>query len=204
MAAKPTRGRRASGLRAIAATLPGATRRLRQRRGLAQSALFQDWPAIVGDVLATQCYPQRLVRGAAGAGGTLHLGVAGPLALELQHLAPQVIERINTYFGFAAVARLTLHQVAPMAPRQRDEPADTHPTPDSAARKHSTRACGPSRTPSCAPPWTAWAGPCSRRPRRAVPALAVPAPAVPAPQVDSNPPLYSRFSGQEKKVRRFY
>ena len=133
MAAKPTRGRRASGLRAIAATLPGATRRLRQRRGLAQSALFQDWPAIVGDVLATQCYPQRLVRGAAGAGGTLHLGVAGPLALELQHLAPQVIERINTYFGFAAVARLTLHQVAPMAPRQRDEPADTHPTPDSAA-----------------------------------------------------------------------
>ena len=133
MAAKPTRGRRASGLRAIAATLPGATRRLRQRRGLAQSALFQDWPAIVGDVLATQCYPQRLVRGAAGAGGTLHLGVAGPLALELQHLAPQVIERINTYFGFAAVARLTLHQVAPLAPRQRDEPADTHPTPDPAA-----------------------------------------------------------------------
>lgn len=125
MAGQDAAKRRGPGLRAIAATVPGATRSLRQRRGLAHSALIQEWPTIIGELLARQCYPQRLVRGQAGGAGTLHLAVAGPLALELQHLAPQVIERVNSHFGFAAVARLSLHQVAPIAVR----PTPTKPPP---------------------------------------------------------------------------
>jgi hypothetical protein len=57
---------------------------------------------------------------------TLHIRVTGPLALELQHLAPVVIERINGYFGYRAVARLALRQaprghVPRRRPRQRIE-----------------------------------------------------------------------------------
>lgn len=43
----------------------------------------------------------------------LHVRVAGAFALELQHLEPVVIERINAHFGHAAVARLKLTQGLP-------------------------------------------------------------------------------------------
>ncbi|MED5359394.1 MAG: DciA family protein, partial [Pseudomonadota bacterium] len=48
--------------------------------------------------------------------GTLHLRVAPVAALELQHEAPRLIERINGYFGYAAVAELRLVQ-APLKKR---------------------------------------------------------------------------------------
>ena len=40
--------------------------------------------------------------------GVLQVRVAGPLAVELQHLAPQVLERVNTYLGYRAVTQLKL------------------------------------------------------------------------------------------------
>ena len=45
----------------------------------------------------------------------LHLQASSSAALEIQHAATQLIERVNTYFGFRAVRRLKLVQ-APLAP----------------------------------------------------------------------------------------
>jgi len=125
----PPETRRASGPLAVAALVDKVTRPMRRRRGLVEPALVGDWASIVGAPLARQCLPERLVRGPAGAGGTLHVRVDGPLALELQHLEPLVVERINGYFGYRAVARLALHQgPLPKAP----EPKPPPPTPDPA------------------------------------------------------------------------
>ena len=52
--------------------------------------------------------------------------VAGSAALELQHSEPQLLERINGYFGYPAVARLRLIQAPLALPRR--APA-TAPTP---------------------------------------------------------------------------
>ena len=105
-----SKSRNAKGLRAVATSVDKIVRPIWRKRGLAETSLVADWPAIVGPDLANQSHPQRLVRRRGDSDGTLHLVVAGPLALELQHLAPQVIERINTYFGYRAVARISLHQ----------------------------------------------------------------------------------------------
>ena len=43
-------------------------------------------------------------------GGALHVRVDGAFAVELQHIAPLVIERVNAYYGYTALARLALHQ----------------------------------------------------------------------------------------------
>ena len=49
--------------------------------------------------------------------------VSGPLAIELQHLAPQVLERVNTYLGYRAVGQLKLRQgVLPAAAAPEREP----------------------------------------------------------------------------------
>jgi hypothetical protein len=42
--------------------------------------------------------------------GTLTVRVEGAYALELQHLAPQVMERVNRYFGWACVGRMAIRQ----------------------------------------------------------------------------------------------
>jgi hypothetical protein len=125
--------RRRHGLRAVAASVAHIAGPALKKRGLAQGRLLTDWPEIVGAKLADYSRPEKLTpaRGSDG-GGTLEIRVAGPWAVELQHLAPTIIERINRYFGYSAVARLRLVQgpiaglrPAPApAPRPRDPAAE--------------------------------------------------------------------------------
>jgi hypothetical protein len=88
-----------------------------RRRGFAEAAILHDWASVIGDGLACRCHPVRVdfPRGRAR-GGTLHLHARGGAVLELQHIAPQLLERINGFFGFAAIRRIHLVQ-APPPPR---------------------------------------------------------------------------------------
>jgi hypothetical protein len=104
--------RRGVGPRAIAQPLAAVTRGVFGRRGLADGAILTDWAQIAGDHLARHSMPEKVAfpRGSR-AGGTLYLTIDnGSLATELMHLAPLLIERINGYFGFCAVARLKIVQ----------------------------------------------------------------------------------------------
>ena len=104
--------KRSKGLRALAVSLPEVTKRAVGRRGFAEAGLIADWPSVVGDHLAKICQPRRLkfANRTTRTGGTLTLKVESGHALALQHLEPQLIERINAYLGFAAVAQLRLQQ----------------------------------------------------------------------------------------------
>ena len=108
---RPAEPPRKGGVRHLAALLPRLTRAALGRRGFAEGGIVADWPAIVGPELAAMSLPERLAfPQGARRDGTLHVRVAGALALELQHLEPLVIERINGYFGYRAVARLKIRQ----------------------------------------------------------------------------------------------
>jgi hypothetical protein len=110
--------RRAHAPRAIAETVDRLTRPLFAKRGFAQGAVVREWDAIVGPELAAQTVPERIAfPPGMRNGGTLHLRVGnGVAATTLQHLKPVLIERINGYFGYAAVVRLRLIQ-RPLPPR---------------------------------------------------------------------------------------
>ncbi len=116
---KEPSSRKARGLLAVAASLPDIAAPALRKRGFAQARLITDWPAIVGEMLARDTLPQKLVfpRGAKG-DGILHLRVASGFALELQHLAPQILDRINGFFGYRAVADLRYVQ-GPIPPVRR-------------------------------------------------------------------------------------
>jgi hypothetical protein len=123
------RENRTNALLSLAVTLPKVTRRTLGRHGLAEGGLVTDWAAIVGQTIAERSLPLRLsFIGGERREGTLHVRVSGALALELQHLEPQVLERINGYFGYRAVGRLKIHQgpiPAPPAPRLPPAPPPT-------------------------------------------------------------------------------
>jgi hypothetical protein len=97
--------------------LPRLTRPAFRKRSPAGAQIMADWPQMVGPALAAVTSPQRL------SAGTLVLACSGPVAMELQHLAPELIGRINGHLGRAAVERLRFMQVAPAAGPRAAPPA---------------------------------------------------------------------------------
>lgn len=106
-------------MRAVAAPLGKLTAPLFRRRGFADGTVVAEWVAIVGERLAAHTVPERIVfPPRKRSEGTLKLRVAScGLALELQHFQPQLIERINGYFGFPAISRIQLLH-GPVPPRR--------------------------------------------------------------------------------------
>ncbi len=89
------------------------------RQGFAAVDIVTHWDDIVGPELARRSEPMRLYwprREEPDSVGTLTVRVEGAYAIELQHLAPIVMERVNRYFGWRCVGRIAIRQ-GPVAPR---------------------------------------------------------------------------------------
>ena len=84
------------------------------RQGFASAELVTRWTEIVGPGIAAHSEPVKIqwMRGesAARLPGTLVLRVEGPAAVEIQHLADVVCERVNRFLGWRAIERVTLRQ----------------------------------------------------------------------------------------------
>lgn len=122
---------RQRGLRPLGESLGRVVKPLVKDRPLAETQLLLDWPTIVGEELAALARPLkvRFDRPAERLGGVLELACDGGAALELQHRAPQLIERVNAWLGYAAIARLRLRQI------ERKVPATLAPPPRPKARR---------------------------------------------------------------------
>lgn len=125
----PEYKRSTGGPRAIGEISTRLTRQPLGKRGFASATLVAEWPRIVGTLLGAGSIPLKIAfPHGERAGGTLSIRVAsGALATQLQHEEPQVIERINRYFGYAAVTRLVLSQgpLPARAPRRQGNPAES-------------------------------------------------------------------------------
>lgn len=123
---------RANRSRAVAELLPSVGGAAFRRFGFVQSSIVSRWAEIVGEKLAGASRPES-IRFPPGTkqDGVLTLVVRGAHAPMMQHVAPEIIERVNRFFGYAAVAKLTIRQgdvaprvVAKPAPSLRPVPAE--------------------------------------------------------------------------------
>jgi|SRR5215510_14726494 len=106
------------------------------RQGFASTDIVTHWPEIVGPEIAAHAEPMKLNWPRGGeeeaAPATLVLRVEGPAAIEIQHLAAVILERVNRFFGWRAVDRIALRQ-APLARRPKVRPSSA-PTPEAMAQ----------------------------------------------------------------------
>jgi len=87
-------------------------------QGFASADVIAAWPEIVGPRLAAVSRPIRIEwsrrglrdRDARPQPSLLIVRVEGAFALEVQHAAPVLIERINGYYGWRCVGRIVLKQ----------------------------------------------------------------------------------------------
>lgn len=111
------------GPRPLGALIPALTRPVFRKRNPAGAQLMADWPDVVGPAMAGMTTPLRFTA------GTLTIGCAGPVAMELTHLAPQLIGRINAHLGKPMVERLRFVQQAMARPAPVARPAPDTPLP---------------------------------------------------------------------------
>jgi len=127
------RNERIGGPRAIADLMPRIGGAAFRRFGFVQSSIVTRWAEIVGERTAAISEPES-IRFPAGkkAQGTLSLTVAGGYAPIVQHVLPEIIERVNRFFGYEAVAKVAIRQgeIAVREPERRPPPANLRPLPE--------------------------------------------------------------------------
>ena len=104
-----TADRHVYGPRPLGALVPRIARPAFRAKGAGTGQVIADWDTIVGPMLAAVSAPRRL------AAGTLTIACAGPVAMELQHYATELISRINTHLGTATVGSLRFVQTTSLA-----------------------------------------------------------------------------------------
>jgi hypothetical protein len=114
--------------RPISDLMPEVGRTAFRRFGFIQSSVVTRWPEIVGSRHALVCAPEA-IRFPPGekSNGILELVVVPAHAPLIQHVVPEIIERVNRFFGYRAVARVKLRQGA-VKPPKANEPAAAPPS----------------------------------------------------------------------------
>lgn len=111
-------------MRAVSELVPAAGGAAFRRFGFVQSAVVSRWGEIVGPRYASVSAPEA-IRFPPGrkSGGTLLLVVEGAHATLMQHVAPEIVERVNRFFGYAAIERVQFRQGLVQPVRSKPLPA---------------------------------------------------------------------------------
>jgi hypothetical protein len=108
--------------KSVGAFVPGLTRKAFEKFGFSTASLIMDWPRVAGPDVAQWTTPERVKwpqgyetaelaqDSGARPGATLVLRVDPARALDVEYRARQIIERINAYFGYRAIAELHILQ----------------------------------------------------------------------------------------------
>ena len=101
-----------------------------KRFGFVQHSIVSRWAEIVGQRYSRVSSPES-IKFPAGkkAGGVLTLLVEGAHAPLIQHLTPMIVDRVNRFFGYAAINRIVFRQGKPPAQAPRPERPQLRPVP---------------------------------------------------------------------------
>ena len=86
------------------------------KHGFAYGEVLARWAEIVGPEIADVCRPSRIKWPRGGGdddrkmGGTLLVSAEPGRALEIQYKAPAIIERLNQFYGYAAICQVNVTQ----------------------------------------------------------------------------------------------
>lgn len=133
--------RKARGFLRAGELTPAALKTASAKRGFAELRLLTEWRAVVGEALARVCRPVKVSysRKGPGLGATLIVTAEGARAPEVDMQKERILEKVNAFYGYRAVSRLSIDQSrAPMMttpPGMAEAPAGwTGPAPKPAPK----------------------------------------------------------------------
>ena len=102
------RNKTIQGLRSFKDTLPTNIKKIIKKKGHIFSETLSNWKYIVGDELFKFCYPKSFKNSNKFGVSTLLVMVKRGQEVDIEYSKKQIIDKMNSYFGYTVVEKLKL------------------------------------------------------------------------------------------------
>ena len=96
------------GLRSFGSTLPRGIKGILKRNGYNYSEIVSKWKVLVGKNISDFSYPKSIKIEKNSRSGTLIVGVKRGNEITVEYSKEQIINRINSYFGYKLISNVRL------------------------------------------------------------------------------------------------
>jgi len=99
------------GLRPFSSSIPQGLKKLLKKGSYNFSNIIDNWTKMVGIDISNACYPSTVKMGKEMSHGTLVLNVIHGNELTIEYAKREIIDRINSFFGFKCIKEVKLKVV---------------------------------------------------------------------------------------------
>ena len=96
------------GLRPFSSSIPRTLKKYLKKGGYNYSNIVDNWTKMVSKKISDSCYPLTIKMGKEMKDGTLVLNVIHGKELEIEYEKSEIIDKINSFFGYNCINRVTL------------------------------------------------------------------------------------------------
>ena len=96
------------GLRPFSSSIPKTLKKHLKKGGYNYSNIVDNWTKIVSKKISDSCYPITIKMGKEMKNGTLILNVLHGKELEIEYSKKEIIDNINSFFGYDCIAHINL------------------------------------------------------------------------------------------------
>ena len=96
------------GLRPFSNSIPKTLKKHLRKGGYNYSNIVDNWTKMVSKKISDSCYPITVKMGKEMRDGTLVLNVLHGKELEIEYAKKEIIDKINSFFGYNCISQVTL------------------------------------------------------------------------------------------------
>jgi len=96
------------GLRPFSSSIPKTLKRHLKKGGYNYSNIVDNWTKIVSKKISDACYPITIKMGKEMRNGTIVLNVIHGKEVEVEYEKNEIMDRINSFFGYNCISHVTL------------------------------------------------------------------------------------------------
>ena len=96
------------GLRPFSSSIPKTLKKYLQKGGYNYSNIIDNWTKMVGKKISDACYPIKVKMGKEMKEGNLVLSVIHGKEMEIEYEKKEIIDKINSFFGYNCISKVTL------------------------------------------------------------------------------------------------
>ena len=109
------------GLRPFSSSIPKTLKKHLKKGGYNYSNIVDNWTKIVSKKISDSCYPITIKMGKEMKNGTLILNVLHGKELEIEYSKKEIIDNINSFFGYDCITHISLKIVQDKISPKRDK-----------------------------------------------------------------------------------
>ena len=96
------------GLRPFSSSIPKTLKKYLRKGGYNYSNIVDNWTKMVSKKISDACYPLTVKMGKEMKDGTLILNVIHGKEMEVEYEKQEIIDKINSFFGYNCISQVTL------------------------------------------------------------------------------------------------